>query len=123
MKLLIDMNLSPRWVELFAEAGIEAAHWSVIGSANAPDSELMAFATSKGYVLLTQDLDFSAMLAAAQGDKPSVIQIRSENLSPDVIGPAVIAAMRRMSTELEEGALVTVDPNRARLRVLPLLTK
>jgi predicted nuclease of predicted toxin-antitoxin system len=25
MKLLVDMNLSPRWVELLANAGIEAA--------------------------------------------------------------------------------------------------
>lgn len=27
MKLLVDMNLSPRWVNLLADAGIEAAHW------------------------------------------------------------------------------------------------
>jgi len=26
MRLLIDMNLSPRWVDLLVEAGFEAAH-------------------------------------------------------------------------------------------------
>jgi predicted nuclease of predicted toxin-antitoxin system len=36
MKLLVDMNLSPRWVSLLADAGIEAAHWSMLGATNAP---------------------------------------------------------------------------------------
>ncbi|MCC5635132.1 DUF5615 family PIN-like protein [Nostoc sp. CHAB 5844] len=31
MKILIDINLSPEWVETFAQAGIEAVHWSTIG--------------------------------------------------------------------------------------------
>lgn len=31
MKLIVDMNLSPRWVEFLAGAGIEAVHWSMIG--------------------------------------------------------------------------------------------
>ena len=37
MKLLIDMNLSPRWANLIADAGIEAMHWSTLGAANAPE--------------------------------------------------------------------------------------
>lgn len=123
MKLLVDMNLSPRWVKLLAAAGIEAEHWSEIGTANASDSEIMAFAKANGYVVLTHDLDFSAILAATQGDKPSVVQIRSEDLSPDVIGRPVIDALRQMTLELEEGALLTVDPKRTRLRVLPLLPR
>ena len=28
MKLLIDMNLSPRWVETFARHDIQSVHWS-----------------------------------------------------------------------------------------------
>ena len=31
MKILIDMNLSPRWVEVFDDEGWESAHWSTIG--------------------------------------------------------------------------------------------
>lgn len=120
MKLLVDMNLSPRWVNLLADASIEATHWSTLGAANAPDAEIMAFAKAKGHVVLTHDLDFSAILAATHGDKPSVVQIRAEDVSPDVIGRTVIDALRQMTAELDEGALLTVDPNRTRLRVLPL---
>lgn len=120
MNVLGDMNLSPRWVSLLADAGIEAAHWSTLGAANAPDTEIMAFAKANGYVVLTHDLDFSAILAATQGDKPSVVQIRAENVSPDVIGKPVIDALRQMAAELTEGALLTIDPNRTRLLLLPL---
>jgi predicted nuclease of predicted toxin-antitoxin system len=121
MKLLVDMNLSPRWVELLSKAGFDTAHWSKLGPSNASDAQIMTFARLHGYVVLTHDLDFGAILAATQGTKPSVVQIRSENVGPQVIGQRVIDALLQMTTELERGALLTVDPSRARLRVLPLL--
>jgi predicted nuclease of predicted toxin-antitoxin system len=71
--------------------------------------------------VLTHDLDFGAILAATQGTKPSVVQIRSENVGPQVIRQPVIDALLQMTAELERGALLTVDPSRARLRVLPLI--
>uniref|UniRef100_E6QRX6 DUF5615 domain-containing protein n=1 Tax=mine drainage metagenome TaxID=410659 RepID=E6QRX6_9ZZZZ len=120
MKVLVDMNLSPRWIAVLTDAGIVATHWSTLGANNAPDSEIMAYASTNDYVVLTHDLDFSAILAATHGEKPSVVQIRAEDVSPDVIGNQVILALRQMTSELEEGALLTVDPNRTRLRVLPL---
>jgi hypothetical protein len=50
MKLLIDMNLSPRWVKALAEAEIEASHWSSLGPVNASDADIMSFARTHGYV-------------------------------------------------------------------------
>ena len=78
MKLLIDMNLSPRWVERLSAASLTAVHWS------------------------------------------SVVQIRSENLSPTSIGDTLIAALQQMAPELAAGALLTIDPSQTRLRLLPL---
>ena len=120
MKLLVDMNLSPRWVSLLGNAGIEATHWSTLGANNAPDTEIMAYASANDYVVLTHDLDFSAILAATHGKKPSVVQIRADDVNPDVIGSQVIAALRQMTSDLAEGALLTIDPNRTRMRLLPL---
>ena len=120
MKLVVDMNLSPRWVDLLVEAGFEAAHWSNIGVADAPDVAIMHYARAAESIVLTHDLDFSAILAATHGDKPSVIQIRASDVSPDAVGSSVIAALRQLATELADGALVTVEPNRTRLRILPL---
>ena len=104
MKLLVDMNLSPRWVGLLADAGIDAQHWSTLGAGNAPDSEIMAYAKADDCVVLTHDLDFGAILAATLGSKPSVVQIRAEDVSPETIGRYVIAAVRQMAPELAQGA-------------------
>lgn len=123
MRLLIDMNLSPRWAGLMNSVGIEATHWSTIGAHNASDPQIMAYAAEHDCVVLTHDLDFGAILAATQGHKPSVVQIRAENVSPDAIGMRVVAALRQMTLELQDGALLTVDTSRTRLRVLPLQAK
>lgn len=70
--------------------------------------------------MLTHDLDFGAILAATHGNKPSVVQICSEDVSPDIIGNQVVAALQQMAAELELGALLTVNPKRIRVRILPL---
>ena len=76
------MNLSPRWSAVLTTAGFEAKHRSALGTANAFDTEIMAYAAANSYVVLTHDLDFGAILAATHGEKPSVVQIRAEDVSP-----------------------------------------
>ena len=114
------MNLSPRWVDDLKGSGIEAQHWSAIGRADAPDPEILEYAARPGLILLTQDLDFSAILAATGAATPSVVQIRSENLDPRIIAPSVVRALDQLAADLADGALVSVDPARTRLTVLPL---
>lgn len=120
MKLLIDMNLSPFWVERLHTAGLLAVHWSAVGSAHASDAAIMAYAAEHDYVVLTHDLDFGAILAATQRTKPSVVQIRADDLSAAAIAVPLIAALRQMAPELDAGALLTIDPGRTRLSLLPL---
>ncbi|MFP4087231.1 MAG: DUF5615 family PIN-like protein [Desulfobacteraceae bacterium] len=43
MKIVIDMNLSPHWVQLLVKAGHEAVHWSEVGAPNASDRDIMAW--------------------------------------------------------------------------------
>ena len=120
MKLLVDMNLSPRWVDVLTSAGFEAAHWTTLGASNASDASIMSYAQARDYVVLTHDLDFSAMLAATHGDKPSVVQLRADDVGPDAIGAHVVRALHQMERELSDGALLTIDPARTRLRLLTL---
>lgn len=123
MKVLIDMNLSPRWVGTLQAAGFDAVHWSTTGRAGAADTAIMAFALERGFVVLTHDLDFGAILAATQGAGPSVVQIRADDLDPIVLGPHLVAALRQMTAELEAGALLTIEAKRSRLSILPLLPR
>lgn len=120
MKLVVDMNLSPKWAGFLAAAGFNATHWSALGAANAPDSEIMRWAREKNCVVLTSDLDFGTILAVTHGEKPSVVQLRSDNLTHELIGKQVVDALRQLESELASGALVTIEPERTRLRILPL---
>jgi predicted nuclease of predicted toxin-antitoxin system len=120
MKLLLDMNLSPRWASFLRELGWDSIHWSSVGRANASDAEIMQYAAEKKLILLTHDLDFGAILAVTHGSKPSVVQIRSEDVSPEGIGERIAAALRVAQSDLETGALLTIEPDRTRLRLLPL---
>ncbi|MGK0284017.1 MAG: putative nuclease of putative toxin-antitoxin system, partial [Patiriisocius sp.] len=55
MKVLLDMNLSPRWLSTLADEGIDGVHWSQVGGPCAPDSLLASYALSNGLIVLTQD--------------------------------------------------------------------
>jgi len=101
------------------DAGHEAVHWSTVGKADATDSEIMVFAAANDYIVLTNDLDFAAVLASTHQKKPSVVQIRAEDLDPNIIGTHIVAALQRAQKELEAGALITIEADRTRLRVLP----
>lgn len=85
MKLLLDMNIAPKWVAYLEVAGLSATHWAGIGSANAADAEIIAFSRSENFVIVTQDLDFTMMLALSRERKPSVVQIRADDASPETI--------------------------------------
>lgn len=114
------MNLSPHLATLLSEAGIAATHWSEIGAADATDREIMGYAKAQQFVVLTHDLDFSSILAATNAESPSVVQIRAVNLTPEILASPVINGLVRCERALAEGALLTIEPSRLRLRLLPL---
>ena len=122
MKILIDMNLSMKWVPVFEQHGWHAVHWRNVGEPHASDSTIMAWARENGYVVFTQDLDFGTLLATTYVQKPSVIQIRIQNALPKNLGTWLVKILQQHEKSLQNGALLTVDENRTRIRVLPFQT-
>jgi len=120
MKILVDMNLSPGWAGFLTGNGIEAVHWSFIGSPDAPDSEIMTYAKAYDFTVLTNDLDFGYILAITQDKKPSVIQMRAGALGHDKIGAVVLSAIKLLAADIDKGALVTIDARKTRVTLLPL---
>lgn len=119
MKIVIDMNLSPLWMRTLEEAGHETIHWSRIGPPNAPDRLIFKWAQENGYLILTHDLDFGAMLAATHSGTPSVIQIRTEDTRPSHIGGIVLRLLSGYEEQLTAGAFIVFDEARHRIRILP----
>ena len=120
MRLLVDMNLSPEWVGFLKSAGWEAIHWSTVGNPRAEDQEIMAWARVQKHVVFTHDLDFGTLLALTRAGSPSVIQVRTQDVTPAAIGALVVNALRQFEGTLEKGALIVLDAARARARILPL---
>lgn len=120
LSLLIDMNLSPDWVDTLDSYGIDSVHWSAIGSPTAPDTEIMEWARLNHHVVFTHDLDFGALLAQTHQAGPSVIQIRTRSILPTRAATLLIQALSQHEADLESGALIVVDEIRSRVRILPI---
>jgi predicted nuclease of predicted toxin-antitoxin system len=80
----------------------------------------MEWARANGYLVFTHDLDFGSLLAATGAETPSVIQVRTQDVLPSSIESLVISALRQFESELNDGALVTVDKVQSRVRILPI---
>jgi len=120
MKILIDMNLSPSWVEVLARHGWQAVHWSTIGDPKAADKVLFDWARRHRFVVSTSDLDFGRLLALTHDSGPSVIQVRSQDVLPGHLEERLAGVLTRFEADLGAGALVTVDESKSRIRILPL---
>jgi len=120
MRILIDMNLSPEWVQEFKLHQIEAVHWSTVGKHDAPDILLMDWARKNDHIVLTHDLDFGTALALTKAEKPSVIQVRTQNVTVSHLSKMVITSVETYAELLAKGALLVLDEDKKRIRILPL---
>ena len=120
IRFVIDMNLSPEWVDVFQSEGYTVFHWKDIGNVKAPDSKIMEWARKNKFVVFTHDFDFGHILAATKTDSPSVIQVRTQDVMPEHLGTRLIEIIRKYEMQLQEGVLITIDENKHRIRILPI---
>lgn len=120
MKFIVDMNMSAQWVEALVDAGHTAQHWSSIGSANAADTEIVDVARDQDAIILTRDLDFSAIVATTRLAKPSVVHLRDKDRFDEATVSRLLITLKAFEAQLLDGAILTIAGNRARLRLLPV---
>jgi len=119
MTLLLDVCRPCEWEGYLTAHGLECRLWLNIGNPAAPDSEIMAWAKEHRCIVITNDLDFGRLLAFSSDRFPRVVQFRAPDIRPSAMGRHLLAALQDHSEVLETGALVTVDPDRTRIRILP----
>ena len=120
IQIVIDMNLSPDWVDALSKHGWTSVHWSAVGDPRPPDREIMDWARAHNHVVFTHDLDFGTMLALTHASGPSVIQVRGQNVLPSHMEPIVVTALKQHEIDLAGCALVVIDESKSRIRVLPI---
>ena len=120
LEFMANMNISPFTVKNLREKGWNILRVSELMDPGSKDIEILSYAREHNKVLITQDLDFSSLLAVGGYEKPSVINLPLENARPDYVTERIIATVSELEKELELGIIVSVDEASARYRSLPI---
>ena len=121
LRFLVDMNLSPRIVNDLRQQGWDILRVSQVLPMDAEDSEILKFARQQNRVIITQDLDFSTLLALGGYEKPSLITFRLSVPDPETITRKLLELLPHIEEGLLEGCAVVIDDRRVRVRRLPIL--
>ena len=62
------------------------------------------------------------MLALTRASGPSVVQVRAHDVLPEHLEDVLVTAIRTYEFQLRQGAIVTVDESRGKVRTLPIGT-
>ncbi|WP_245575211.1 DUF5615 family PIN-like protein [Meiothermus rufus] len=92
-----------------------------MGPANASDLEVLRFAASRDYLLLTHDLGFGDLLMYSRETRPSVLILREIDLRPEVSGERLLQVLLAAAEAIAKGAIGIMDASRVRVRLLPLV--
>ena len=121
MRLLVDENLSIRVARRLADVGHDVVHVTEVGLGNTDDPIIFDWAADEDRVVVTSDADFGGLLAVAGATRPSVVLLRSpDHLTPDEQAELLIAALPMVSTDVADGAVVSLSRERVRVRSLPI---
>jgi predicted nuclease of predicted toxin-antitoxin system len=84
----------------------------------AEDEEILSFAGDQGYVVITLDADFHALIAVGGLETPSVV--RREGCRAEAAVGILEPVLERYRTDLENGALISVKEHRVTCHKLPV---
>jgi len=105
-------------VALRAEGFDVVCVWEKL-SPSASDSEILDYAHREERIILTQDLDFSMLIALSGRDRPSLVTLRLSESEPRSVASKILQAIRLLEQKLGEGFAVTIEDQAVRLRKLP----
>ncbi len=120
LKYLANMNLSPLTIAALKADGYDIVRVSSLLPATASDSVILDLARQREMVIVTQDLDFSTLLALGRYDRPSLVTLRLTNTDPSVVTRRLRQVLPQAVPHLSEGCAITVDDVAVRIRKLPI---
>ncbi len=120
LRLLANMNISPETVNTLKEKGIDIARVSEILPVTSSDREILDLARRENRIVVTQDLDFSSLLALGGFNRPSLITLRMTVSDPEAVTRKLLDLLPELQDMLAKGCAVSVDDLSYRVRWLPI---
>ncbi len=118
--LFADLNVSPLTVEALVREGWDVVRISSRIPARSPDREILDLARREGRGIVTQDLDFSALLALGGFDRPSLVTLRLSDTAPETVTRRLLETAPLLEQVLPEGSAVAIEDMAVRVRRLPI---
>ena len=113
MKLLLDTCVSPNIEGELTAHGHDVV-WTGDWPSDPGDQEILTFALKEGRTLVTLDKDFGELAVAFGHTHCGIVRLVNLPLSKH---PSVcVGALKQHGAELAQGAIVTAEPGRLRVR-------
>jgi predicted nuclease of predicted toxin-antitoxin system len=113
MRVLLDTCVHGAAVQNLAAAGHDVT-WVGELPADPGDEAILAMAFSEGRVVVTLDKDFGELAVVRRQPHAGIVRLVRHSAQQQ--GPACVEVLRRFESDLSEGAILTVEPGRVRVR-------
>jgi len=120
LRFLADMNISPLTVAALQAEGWEIVRVSSVLAVDASDRDILNLAEQRRQVVITQDMDFSALLALGGHARPSLVTLRLLDTDPDTVTRRLRLVLPQIEDALRDGSVVTITDGNVRVRELPI---
>lgn len=123
MRLLADLHIAPRTVEFLRTLGHDVVRVTDLLPADSADEVIVERAAQERRTILTQDLDFSSIIALSGRQTPSLLSLRLNSSKVEIVNAVLQRMLPALESDLEQGVIATIEDQRIRLRRLPLDTQ
>jgi predicted nuclease of predicted toxin-antitoxin system len=120
LKLLADLHISANTVHVLRKSGCTISRVTDHLPPTSTDRQIIELAERLQASILTQDLDFSRLIAKSGKTSPSILSLRLGNVSHKHVTDILMRLLPTIEKDLEEGALISVDEVGVRIRMLPI---
>ena len=120
MRILADANISRYTVQSLNALGHDAVYTLDLLSPMADDRSIVNTAVAENRVILTQDLDFTNILALSDAAQPSLISLRLCDSGEANVNRALESVLPGLEERVAGGIIATVEDTRVRIRQLPV---
>lgn len=120
MRLIADLHISPDTVKFLCSLGHDVVRVGEVLAPTSIDTSIVEFAAAEGRSILTQDLDFSAIIALSGRSSPSVLSLRLSCSRIERVNEVLARTLPLVEALLQRGAIISVEDDRVRSRSLPV---